>query len=99
MSSLDGRGPLERARAELTTQLDRLPELVGALSFAWAKAGGYEADDFLAAAAAFEESAGGTLLVVTSDRDLFQLASDRTTLLLPRRGVSELERVGPREVE
>ena len=84
---------------ELTYQLDRLPELVGALGFAWGKAPGYEADDFLAAAAAAEESAKGTVLVVTSDRDLFQLASDRTTILLPRRGVSEIERVGPKEVE
>src|SRR5207344_1776139 len=35
---------------ELTGQLDRLPELVEALGFSWAKAPGYEADDFLAAA-------------------------------------------------
>jgi DNA polymerase I len=32
---------------------------------------------------------------LTSDRDLFQLASKRTTILLPRRGVSELDRVDP----
>jgi DNA polymerase-1 len=83
---------------ELRSQLDRLPELVGAFGFAWGKAQGFEADDFLASAAAHEEAAGGACLVVTSDRDMFQLASDRTTLLLPRRGVSELERVGPAEV-
>ncbi|MGH2995918.1 MAG: 5'-3' exonuclease [Gaiellaceae bacterium] len=83
---------------ELTAQLDRLPELVGALGFAWAKAAGYEADDFLAAAASSEEERGGATLVLTSDRDLFQLASRRTTILLPRRGVSELDRVGPAEV-
>jgi DNA polymerase-1 len=84
---------------ELTSQLDRLPELVGAFGFAWAKAPGYEADDFLAAAVAAEEAEKGTALVVTSDRDLFQLASERTAILLPRRGVSEIERVGPAEVE
>ena len=83
---------------ELTAQLDRLPELVGALGFQWAKAPGYEADDFLAAAARAEEDRGGKTLVVTSDRDMFQLASESTTILLPRRGVSELERVGPAEV-
>ena len=80
---------------ELTGQLDRLPELAGSFGFAWAKAPGYEADDFLAAAATAEETHGGTTLVVTSDRDMFQLASDRTTILLPRRGVYELERVDP----
>jgi DNA polymerase-1 len=83
---------------ELLEQLDLLPEWVSALGFRWAKAPGYEADDFVAAAARAEEDRGGETLVVTSDRDLFQLASDRTTILLPRRGVSELERVGPAEV-
>jgi DNA polymerase-1 len=83
---------------ELTNQLDRLPELVEALGFAWAKVPGYEADDFLAAAVAAEEAAGGTILVVTSDRDMCQLASARTTLLMPRRGVSDLARVGPDQV-
>jgi DNA polymerase-1 len=84
---------------ELMYQLDRLPELVSAFGFPWAKEPGFEADDFLAAAARAEEASGGTTLVLTSDRDLFQLASDRTTLLMPRRGVSELDRVGPTEVQ
>lgn len=83
---------------ELTGQLDRLPALVEAFGFPWAKAAGYEADDFVAAATRVEEDAGGTVLVLTSDRDLFQLASERTTILRPKRGVSELERVGPAEV-
>lgn len=83
---------------ELTAQLDRLPELVDAFGFPHAKAAGYEADDFLAAAARSETARGGRTLVVTSDRDAFQLASETVTILLPRRGVSELERVGPAEV-
>ena len=84
---------------DLTYQLDRLPEIVSALGFPWAKEPGFEADDFLAAAAAAEEQRGGATLVLTSDRDLYQLASDRTTLLMPRRGVRELDRVGPAEVQ
>ena len=79
-------------------QLALLPELVGSFGFAWAKEPGYEADDFLGAAVASEEQGGGTTLVATSDRDMFQLASERTTLLQPVRGVSELRRVGPAEV-
>jgi DNA polymerase I len=84
---------------ELTSQLDRLPELCEALAFPWAKKAGFEADDFLAAAVLAEEERGGTALVLTSDRDLFQLASDRTTLVMPVRGVSEMNRVGPAEVK
>ncbi len=83
---------------ELLEQLDMLPELVGAMGFAAAKGAGYEADDFLAAAVASEEARGGEALVATSDRDAFQLASDRTTILQPVRGVSELARIGPAEV-
>src|SRR4029078_2852205 len=40
---------------DLTDQLDRLPDLVEALGFPWAKEAGYEADDFLAAAVGSEE--------------------------------------------
>jgi 5'-3' exonuclease len=83
---------------ELLEQLDQLPQLVGALGFANAKAPGYEADDFLAAAVASEEARGGSALVATSDRDAFQLAGERTTILQPVRGVSELARIGPAEV-
>jgi 5'-3' exonuclease len=83
---------------ELLEQLEMTPEMVSALGFGSAKARGYEADDFLAAAVASEEAHGGTSVVATSDRDAFQLASDRTTILQPVRGVSELTRVGPAEV-
>ncbi len=83
---------------ELLEQLDFLPELVRAFGFAAAKAPGYEADDFLAAAVRQEEERGGTAVVATSDRDSFQLASEQTTILQPIRGVSELARVGPAEV-
>ncbi|HEY2940015.1 MAG TPA: 5'-3' exonuclease [Gaiellaceae bacterium] len=83
---------------DLLEQLDLLPELVAALGFGNAKGPGYEADDFLAAAVAFEEARGGETLVATSDRDAFQLATPRTTILQPVRGVSELARIGPAEV-
>ena len=79
-------------------QLDLLPRLVTALGFVAAKGAGYEADDFLAAAVAAEEARGGTSVVATGDRDAFQLASDRTVILFPTKGVSEITRVGPAEV-
>jgi DNA polymerase-1 len=82
----------------IVEQLDLLPQLVEAMGFAAAKAPGYEADDFLAAAVADEEARDGETLVATSDRDAFQLVSERTTVLQPVRGVSELARIGPAEV-
>jgi DNA polymerase-1 len=82
---------------EIVEQLDVLPELVAACGFANAKAAGYEADDFLAAAAAAEEGQGGHVLVASGDRDAYQLASGRTTILHPVRA-GELARIGPAEV-
>jgi DNA polymerase-1 len=79
----------------IVEQLAALPELAASFGFACAKAPGYEADDFLAAAAA---EWPGPVLVATSDRDAFQLASDRVTILQPVKGVSELARIGPEEV-
>jgi exodeoxyribonuclease-3 len=81
----------------LLEQLEVLPEFVAACGFQNAKAPGFEADDFLAAAAAKEERRGGTVLIASGDRDTFQLASDRTTILYPVRA-GEMARVGPAEV-
>jgi DNA polymerase-1 len=81
----------------LLEQLHVLPEFVAACGFQNAKAPGFEADDFLAAAAAAEEKRGGTVLIASGDRDTFQLASDRTTILYPVRA-GEMARVDPAEV-
>src|SRR5260370_29571518 len=83
--------------AELLDQLDVLPQFVAACGFAYAKAPGYEADDFLAAAVAQEEGRRGTTVVASGDRDAFQLASDRTVILQPLRS-GAASRVGPAEV-
>jgi DNA polymerase-1 len=82
---------------ELLDQLELLPELVATCGFANAKASGYEADDFLAAAVAEEERRRGTVLVASGDRDAFQLASAATTILHPVKA-GEMARVGPAEV-
>jgi DNA polymerase-1 len=81
----------------LIEQLSVLPEIVSACGFANAKAPGYEADDFLAAAVVAEERQGGTVLVASGDRDTFQLASEATTILFPVRA-GEMARIGPAEV-
>ena len=78
-------------------QLHALPEFVAECGFQNAKAPGFEADDFLAAAAAAEEKRGGTVLIASGDRDSFQLASDRTTILYPVRA-GEMARIDPAEV-
>jgi DNA polymerase I len=83
---------------ELLEQLAIIPEFVEACGFANAKAPGYEADDFLAAAVAGEEKRGGRTIVASGDRDAFQLASNLTTILYPIRA-GEMARIGPNEVQ
>jgi DNA polymerase-1 len=82
---------------DIIEQLEVIPEFVAACGFVNAKGAGYEADDFLAAAATGEERRGGLALVASGDRDSFQLASQKTTILYPIRG-GGVERIGPAEV-
>jgi DNA polymerase I len=95
---LDGYQAGRVFEPSLLEQLPMLPQVVVALGFASARAPGYEADDFLAAAVAQVRKRRRPAIVVTSDRDSFQLVSDRVTVLTPVRGVSELARIGPAEV-
>jgi DNA polymerase-1 len=83
---------------ELLEQLDLAPTLVAALGFAVAKGDGYEADDFVAASVAHEEERRGTALVASGDRDMFQLVTERTTVLQPQKGGGAFARIGPAEV-
>ena len=77
---------------DLCEQLDRLPAMAEAFGFAAAKVEPYEADDLLATAVTLEEARGGGALVVSGDRDMYQLVSEATAVLHPRPG-SVLERV------
>jgi DNA polymerase I len=83
--------------ADLIDQLEILPQFVTACGFAAAKAPGFEADDFLAAAVAQEERRGGSVVVASGDRDAFQLASDKTVILQPVRA-GQMVRIGPEQV-
>jgi DNA polymerase-1 len=82
---------------EIVEQLGRLPGLVCEFGFASVRAAGYEADDLAATAARIEREAGGSALVVTSDRDAYQLVGERVTVLAPRTG-GQYDRIGPAEV-
>jgi DNA polymerase I len=79
----------------IVEQLAILPRVSAALGFFVGKGAGYEADDFLAAAA---RSWPGNVLLATSDRDAYQLVDERVTILQPVKGVSEIARIGVAEV-
>lgn len=92
------------------------PDMPGGLEWQWARAPAFyealgwsvvshptlEADDLLGSYADVETAAGGTTLILTGDRDMFQCASDTVTVLLQRarRGgdPARLDEVGPEQV-
>lgn len=82
----------------IVQQLELLPRLCQAFGLGVGKRAGFEADDLMAAAAIAEVERGGTCLLLTTDRDAYQLVSAQVTILAARRGARELERIGPREV-
>ncbi|HEV8637621.1 MAG TPA: 5'-3' exonuclease [Chloroflexota bacterium] len=83
---------------EIVRQLELLPTLCQAFGFGVGRRAGSEADDLMAAAAIEEVRRGGTCLLLTTDRDAYQLVSEHVTILAARRGARALERIGPREV-
>ena len=69
-------------------------------AFGWqvAEHDSLEADDLLGSFARLEEEAGGSALLLTGDRDMYQCATDQVTVLYVRTGKRGAEEVGPREV-
>src|SRR6218665_3867664 len=65
---------------EIVEQLDVLPAFMSAFGFVWGKGDNYEADDYVASAVTAEAARGGTALVASGDRDMYQLASDSITI-------------------
>ena len=80
---------------EFRSQMSYLHELVAAFGITTFEVEGYEADDILATIAKRAESKGVHTLICTGDRDSFQLVNEMTTVLYPKRGVSDLARMTP----
>ncbi|RZS82859.1 DNA polymerase I [Motilibacter rhizosphaerae] len=84
---------------EFGTQVPLIREVLEALRIPVITAAGYEADDVIATLVERAEAQGFDVLICTGDRDAFQLVSERTTVLYPKKGVSELSRMTPDAVQ
>jgi 5'-3' exonuclease len=71
---------------ELAPQWADAPAFFGAFGWAWEDAGALEADDLLGAYASAEVAAGGTALIFSGDRDMFQCVGEQVQVLYPRGG-------------
>ena len=84
---------------EFRSQMSYLHELVSAFGITQFEVEGYEADDILATITKRAEKEGAEVFICTGDRDSFQLVNDKTTVLYPKRGVSDLARMTPEAVQ
>jgi 5'-3' exonuclease len=82
----------------LAWQFERAPKLFSAFDWEIRSADDVEADDLLGSLAEVEANAGGHALVVTGDRDMFQLVGDRVSVLLLKSGISGFEEMDPAAV-
>ena len=82
----------------LAWQIAQSPRLFEALGWTLAGTEELEADDLLHSFALTEAEAGGSALLMTGDRDMFQCASEQVSVLYLKTGVRGFEEMGPREV-
>jgi DNA polymerase-1 len=80
-------------------QVTLIREVLDALRIPSMMVDGYEADDVIATITTRAVDAGMDVLICTGDRDALQLVNDHVTVLYPKRGVSEMTRFTPDEVQ
>jgi DNA polymerase I len=88
-----------KAPDEFRSQISLIFEVLDALGIPRLSAPGYEADDIIATLATAAEAEGMDVLIVSGDRDTFQLVSDKVTVLYNSRGVSDMRRFTPEAVQ
>ena len=84
---------------EFRSQMSYLHELVTAFGITTFEVEGFEADDIIATIAKQAERENAEVFICTGDRDSFQLVNEKTTVLYPKRGVSDLSRMTPAAVQ
>ena len=83
---------------EFRSQLSHINEMIDGFGIKHFELEGYEADDIIATFAKEAEKQGFQTLICTGDRDSFQLVNKHTTVLYPKKGVTEMNRMTPEAV-
>ena len=82
----------------LQWQFDQAPALFEAFGWTTMTSPDLEADDLLGSLATAEVDAGGRALIMTGDRDMYQCAAERVSVVYLKQGSSGFEEVDPAEV-
>ena len=95
----DYKGNRKSAPDEFKQQVKVLQKLIEKFNVPQVSLEGYEADDVLGTLSKSFNENNEEVLIVTGDRDSFQLISDKTNVLYTKKGISEVERYGETEFE
>ena len=93
------KGNRSKSPQEFSGQIPLIKDVCSALGITTFEKPGFEADDVIGTLTTQAADAGMEVLICTGDRDALQLVSPTTTVLYPRKGVSDLARMTPAAVE
>jgi DNA polymerase-1 len=91
----DYKGNRSKSPEEFTGQIPLIKDVLGALGVTTFEKDGFEADDIIGTLTTQARAAGMDVLICTGDRDALQLVTPSSTVLYPRKGVSDLARMTP----
>lgn len=89
------KGTRKGAPDEFRPQLELLREVLTALNIPWVRMDRFEADDLIGTLSKKAEEKGVDTLVVTGDRDALQLIDEHVTVMMTKKGISDVVRYTP----
>ncbi len=93
------KGGRNKTPEEFYGQVDLIIKVMAAMNIPTISVDGFEADDIIATLSAQGEAAGWKVLVVSGDRDAFQLITDKVLVLYPKKGISDIPPMDAAAVE
>ena len=95
----DYKGGRQKTPGELSEQLPYIQELLHDLGISTYELENYEADDIIGTFSRIGEENGFDVTIVTGDKDLTQLATEKTTVMVTKSGVMNLEAYTPEHMK
>ncbi|TCP69046.1 DNA polymerase I [Baia soyae] len=93
------KGKRDKTPGELTGQFPLIKEVLDACQIRYYGLAGYEADDIIGTLSKMADAEEMETLIVSGDKDLFQLVTDQVSVLMTRKGVTEADRYTPESIQ
>jgi len=93
------KGGRQKTPSELSEQFPFIRELLKAYSIPHYELENYEADDIIGTLATVAEQDGFEVKIISGDKDLTQLASEKTTVSITKKGITEIEEYTPEHIK